>query len=370
MSLFKRTGQKYYSCELTVKGKRVLRTTKTANLKDARLFEARLRIQLEQEFDRIEAGELKLSEALDRIFEQKWRNKRTKELQFQRVQAIIQLCGDVYLSAIDGPYLQKLRVLLAKEGRSGATINRYLAHLRAVIHFARDRLGAQVRSIKFDMQKETPRQFVLTWAQEVSMLSTLRAEGTRLPPNARRNHFPEVADFFAVLLDTGMRLNEALQANFQSNINLEEGTITLYPEMVKTGECRVIPLTDRVKGILSARRDRVRPFELSKDQIEGVVKFLRFNGVITDANFCVHGLRHTFASRLVQNGVDIYTVSKLLGHKSVKTTEKYYAHLDLGSSIKAIGRLNALNGHLSDNFSGDRQEINVNNRELGEDHLG
>jgi len=43
-------------------------------------------------------------------------------------------------------------------------------------------------------------------------------------------------------------------------------------------------------------------------------------------NFRFHDFRHTFATRLIQNGVDIYTVSKLLGHKDISTTAKYYAH--------------------------------------------
>ncbi|MCK4641357.1 MAG: tyrosine-type recombinase/integrase [Candidatus Marinimicrobia bacterium] len=38
-------------------------------------------------------------------------------------------------------------------------------------------------------------------------------------------------------------------------------------------------------------------------------------------------IRHTFATTLVRNGMSIYIVAKLLGHKSVKTTEIYYAHL-------------------------------------------
>ena len=49
-------------------------------------------------------------------------------------------------------------------------------------------------------------------------------------------------------------------------------------------------------------------------------------GVITariDA-FRFHGLRrHTFATRLVQSGIDIYKVQKLLGHRDVKTTQRY-----------------------------------------------
>jgi len=43
-------------------------------------------------------------------------------------------------------------------------------------------------------------------------------------------------------------------------------------------------------------------------------------------NACLHTLRHTFASHLVMSGVDIMTLSKLLGHSSITMTEKY-AHL-------------------------------------------
>ena len=52
---------------------------------------------------------------------------------------------------------------------------------------------------------------------------------------------------------------------------------------------------------------------------------LRVNGV--KEQFRVHDLRHNFATHCLLNGTDIYHLSKILGHRSVETTEKYYAHL-------------------------------------------
>lgn len=40
----------------------------------------------------------------------------------------------------------------------------------------------------------------------------------------------------------------------------------------------------------------------------------------------VHDLRHTFATRMVQRGVDIYKVSKLLDHRDLKSTTRYSHH--------------------------------------------
>ena len=64
--------------------------------------------------------------------------------------------------------------------------------------------------------------------------------------------------------------------------------------------------------------------------------YIRKAKINSKLNF--HSLRHTFASRLVQRGVSIYEVSKLLGHSDIKTTQ-IYAHLrneDLRNAVELL----------------------------------
>ena len=57
-----------------------------------------------------------------------------------------------------------------------------------------------------------------------------------------------------------------------------------------------------------------------------------------DKNIHFHISRHTFGVIMLQSGVDIYTVSKLLGHDSVTTTSKYYANLTQEKAVEAVAK--------------------------------
>ncbi len=66
-------------------------------------------------------------------------------------------------------------------------------------------------------------------------------------------------------------------------------------------------------------------------------------------DFTYHGLRHTFATRLAQSGYELYKISSLLGHKDIKTTQRYAHHcpdslrdgvemLEVDCKMTAVGR--------------------------------
>jgi integrase len=98
----------------------------------------------------------------------------------------------------------------------------------------------------------------------------------------------------------------------------------------KSGKVRRVPLSDEVLTILRAQfSESPYVFPRASDPIRPAdVKEIskRFGDRLTKAGIAGaswHVLRHTFASRLLQNGIDIVTLSKLLGHSTIQTTMRY-----------------------------------------------
>jgi len=152
-------------------------------------------------------------------------------------------------------------------------------------------------------------------------------------------------------LHTGLRVGEMVNLKW-SHVDLDRGIISVMDP--KGGEGRAAFTTDKVKAMLEAMK-RQKPEDFVFGRKEGdhwkglkamprvffeVVAELGFNQGITDPRQKVvaHSLRHTFASWLVEAGVDLYTVKELMGHSVIAMTERY-AHLSNGTLQNATKTL-------------------------------
>lgn len=201
----------------------------------------------------------------------------------------------------------------------------------------------------------------LTTEEETRLLAALVARDDRLREARRRANAHRIARRKAPLpavgvyadalhpcvvlsLHTGMRRGEALKAEWPA-IDWLAKVVTVEWWTAKRNRKRVvksrrIPLNETaIAALLAWWRQQGEPkagliFPASKGQRAKTAKPMqKFQGswdeVIETAaieNFRWHDLRHTFASKLVQRGVSLYVVQKLLGHASIATTMRY-AHL-------------------------------------------
>lgn len=121
----------------------------------------------------------------------------------------------------------------------------------------------------------------------------------------------------------------------------------LYLRETKNGALRILPLSSAALQVLGS----LTPGTASEPVFAGVDAaqlsvytkrvFKRLG--IPDASF--HTLRHTAASWLVQQGVDLYAVGQILGHKTPRMTQRY-AHLSPDYMAASVGKLDGIMGRM------------------------
>jgi integrase len=143
-----------------------------------------------------------------------------------------------------------------------------------------------------------------------------------------------------LLLYTGCREGEILNLKWE---NVHHKDHYIYLDDTKVGES-ARPLNQKVTGLLAS----LKPKEGNPYVFYGNVpgrplvnvntawrKVLKRAGI---KDFRIHDLRHSFASFCLSQGIDLYTVSKLLGHKNIATTTRY-AHLELEHLKEATNKV-------------------------------
>jgi integrase len=134
------------------------------------------------------------------------------------------------------------------------------------------------------------------------------------------------AGLFSAL--TGLRYCDIENLKW-GDIQGTSGNYYLLYKQNKTGKAEYYPVSGDTLELLGHRgEDDIKIFEGIRymDTVKYLPGWLKNAGI--KKHFTFHGFRHTFTTLQLASGTDIYTVSKLLGHKNVKTTEVYLRIVD------------------------------------------
>lgn len=155
----------------------------------------------------------------------------------------------------------------------------------------------------------------------------------------------QLHDMALLSLNCGLRAGEIFDLKW-GNVDLDQDMMILMD--TKSGKNRTVHLTQKAKHVLEnlpkgktgdfvfTDRAGERIKDISNAFMSAVNK-LKLNEGVTDRRSKVifHTLRHTYASWLVQQGVDLYTVKELMGHSTLAMTERY-SHLRKENLTNAI----------------------------------
>lgn len=265
---------------------------------------------------------------------------------------VLPFLGDKRLSEIRVADIEALKVRCQEKGLSPATVKHVLQCVRAVYNFC-IRIGNYTgdnptRNVKFPRLDNARKRF-FSDDQVDALLSALAEKNT------------DVHDMTLLSILTGLRFGEIAKLRWE-RVDLENGIIHVDG---KNGETREAYLDNEELVEMFTRRKELfdtTPFvRKSAKSVRGLVfpgsvhggimkdipdifmktvDDLKFNDGYEDARqkLTFHSCRHTFGSRLAQQGVPLLTIKELLGHKTIEMTMRY-SHLMPDHKREAVRHL-------------------------------
>lgn len=321
MAVYRRGRRWYY--DILIDGKRVKRSTDAADKLGAQIEAeiAKRKVTAPAPAATPAGAELLLHDAIMRCYNEEWQHSKSGLKMVNRTLKIVDILGNIPLEAVNEAQIAKMVDSLEKKKLSQSSINRYRAYLRRVLNLAQKKWLVLGRVPYIRNTKEVPKRFKVYTPDEEKLILSMP------------NH--ELVDLATVLFDTGMRLSEALRLT-KEEVDFDSNTIMVWADATKGGKSRGIPMTRRVCALL---QHRTLPFTFKDgDEVERIWRRFRKGHKLTGDGWVIHTMRHTFASRLVRKGIDLYTVKELLGHSTITVTERY-AHLNPQKLVHAMSVL-------------------------------
>ncbi|MBW6524611.1 site-specific integrase [Sphingomonas sp. RHCKR47] len=161
-------------------------------------------------------------------------------------------------------------------------------------------------------------------------------EAARLVAAAAASRNKQLSAIVNLLLLTGMRVSELLSARW-ANVDLDRRT--LFVPISKTGRSRHVPLAQAAVDVIAGLKRGEFLFPNPRDPSKHLTTIKHGWHTVRDAaglpDLRIHDLRHSAASFMVNSGVDLFAVGKVLGHANVASTARY-SHLANDTLLAAV----------------------------------
>lgn len=228
-----------------------------------------------------------------------------------------------------------------KGGLSAKRVHDIISVLKLSLIFAQDKCGYNVPNIKYTLPKiSTTKNKVLSKDDEAKLLIYIT------------DNIDSMKSGVLISLCTGIRIGElcALKwsdIDFNSNLIFINKTLQRIPDMTNTAKTKInisspksaagvryVPIPNILKNYLMQIHENVKSDDSyvltsTKKYIEPSNYYLKYQEWLKCCGiqkFSFHTLRHTFATRAIECGMDTKTLSEILGHSDVKITLSKYVH--------------------------------------------
>lgn len=250
---------------------------------------------------------------------------------------LIKFRGEViYCKKIDGSFINGFReYLLTGAGLKQNSARQYFGVFKQIVRELIDKNLIQENILRFFKPiKFHKHQRIYLEIPDLQKLSNLKD---------LEHRDAEYLRMFLFCCFTGIRYNDAVHLKLK---NIEDGFLKII--MRKTKEPLSIPLNRTAENLLTSNKlydfdgflfDVERKYKASSLANFYLKKLCKLAGITKPVNW--HTSRHTFAVVSIYTGSDIYTVSKLLGHTDVKTTQVYSQLID-SKKVEAVNRLDGV----------------------------
>ena len=306
---------------------------KELSRKTMRAYESSLLLfskYVDEEFQLLRVGEIKSEHVIDYIKFTKERGKYSYVTNDKTV-------------AINNPSIRKD----FGKSISPTTINNYIRNLKVFFTWAVDNKiikKSPMDKVKFIKVKRKPKDNI----SDSDFKTLIKALNV--------TKYSEYRDYVAIqlIMDTGMRLGETLSLTID-DIDLDRRAVLIPADITKSRKERYVFFSNTMCGILRRWlqfKDRyidndILIFPTNRGTKLGIPHFERNFRIYKERaglsqNVTPHSLRNNFAKRCLMSGMDIYTLSRILGHSSVTVTEKAYLDLTVTDIRKNYQRFSPL----------------------------